>query len=288
MGKKRLIRVVILIGCGLFFLALGLHVCWIDYNRSRFFSYGFKGTDVFATQVFTGVFIVSGFVITILGGLVAFKAKIFWWKIASVLLLVSLLLPWWQWSYRWVSAIPEDGGGMFSAHSFLFGFLATSFFSRGFRLRDLSFIQNIWFISDISFVPYLTLGSASQSWPFVSVLVREPWLNVSLVRALCYVVLWLLFSTSVLGWSSKKKLRLIGAFIGWASIIFFMIWLYLAWSGFGLGERWFIGSVNPYFGFVPNRGYSFLSFGFFAAMMGIIILTVSLFMKDMQKISNVN
>lgn len=279
MGKKRLIEVGVLIGCGLFFLALGLYVYWTDYfNRCRFFSYSFQGTDIFTTQVFAGVFILSGSVITILGGLTAFRVKVSWWRIASVLLFVSLFLPWWQWGFRRFSlGTPEERRGTVTANNFLFGFLA----GKSFPLPDPFSLRHFQFTWDICFIPYLTLESAAYFWQFGNILIGS-WSDVLLVRVLCCVIFGMVLSTSVLGWSNRKKRRLIGVVTGCAGIVLFMAWLFLAWSVFGLGERFY-----SYFLLDPWR-HSFLSFGFFATVVGVIILAVSLFMKDVEKTLNLH
>lgn len=289
MGKKRLkeISVIIvimgaIIGSGLFSLALGLYVYWVNYfdRSNQILSLWNHETYFWVAHVSIGVLILLGSVIAILGGLMAFRVKVFWWRIASILLFVSLFLPWWQWSLQ-SFGISYDSQSLFSdwelvsAHNFLFGFLRTSL--SAFNL-DLS-----W---DIRFIPYLTLESGARSSPF-DVLISGSWLNSLLVRTLCYLVFGPILLTSILGWSKKKKRRLIGVIIGSASIILFVAWLFLALSAFGLGY-YFGPSVNPYFLLFSRHWHSFLSLGFFTAVIGVIILTVSLFMKDLENTLNVH
>lgn len=271
MDKKRLIEIGVLVGCGLFFLVLGLYVYWINYFNFDYPFFMATQNDILITQVFVGVFIPLGSVITILGGLRAFRVEAFWWKIGSLLLLVSLLLPWWQWSFRWHSMnLNSPGSGVVSGHNFLFGC---------FRTSSSLFMRDRLFTYDTRFFPYLTLEERAEYYsPLHKLSIHGPWLSTSLVRVSCYVVFGLILSSGVLGWFSKKKQRLVGAMTGCGGGILFMVWVFLAWSAFGL--EWFCGGLSPYFVFVPGFGYSFLSFGLFAAVTGITILTLSLATKE--------
>jgi hypothetical protein len=266
MGKKRLIKIGAMIGFGLFFLVLGLYAYWI-IHFNYFFSYRFDWTYV-SYEALIGVAILSGFALTVLGGLAAFRVKLPWWRIASFLLFVSLILPWWQWSFRVPNAIPEVRSAMWETHNFLFGFSETNV-HLGFRN-----------ILARSFSTYLVLKGSTYSWPFDQLIV-EPWLNAFLVQILCYVVFGLILSTTVLGWSGKKKQRSIGVITGCASLVIFMIWVFLAWSAFGLSSV-YRDIMNPYFVLRPY-GYSFLSSGFFVALIGIIVLVISFFVKDVAR-----